>query len=109
VVLLHITLYWIPRVRLAGLGLRGLRDCAAGPPFAERAFLLAACRLSRPSISRRLPSRRFQPSINVYEPVLAVLAAGAAVLFGQGRWRTTSAIRSFGGSGSSAVALRRAA
>lgn len=88
VVLLHIALYWIPAFAFAGLGLHAIRRLRLRPGFPERA-LLATGVFAGAYFLGVFPRADFNHLINVYQPVLALLAAGAATYFGAGRWRTT--------------------
>ena len=85
--ILHVALYWVPAFAFAGLGVHGLRRLRHGPSPAERA-LLATTVFAAAFFLGVFPRADFNHLINVYPPVLAMLAAAAAVHFGQGRWRT---------------------
>jgi hypothetical protein len=88
VVILHVALYWIPAFAFAGFGLRGLRRLRRQCPLSERT-LLATVVFAGAYFLGVFPRADFNHLINVYQPVLAVVAAGAALYFGQGRWRTS--------------------
>jgi hypothetical protein len=83
---LHVALYWAPAFAFAGLGVQGLRRLRCDPSAAERA-LLATTVFAAAFFLGVFPRADFNHLINVYPPVLAMLAAAAAVHFGQGRWR----------------------
>lgn len=101
VTVLHVFLYWIPAFAFAGFGLRGLLGLRARPTFADRA-LLAIVAFAAVYFLGVFPRADFNHLINVYQPVLAMLVAGAAVLFGQGRWRGSKVRR---GSAAAAASL----
>jgi hypothetical protein len=86
---LHVVLFWIPPLAFAGLGIHGLRRIRRGPSAAERA-LLATTSFAAVFYLGIFPRADFNHLINVYTPVLAMLAAAAAVHFGQGRWRAAA-------------------
>jgi len=86
VVVLHIVIYWIPAFATAGFGLRGILRLHRQPGLEERA-LLAIVVFAAIYFLGVFPRADFNHVINVYQPVLAMLAAGAAVHFGKGRWR----------------------
>lgn len=85
--ILHVALYWSPVFAFAGLGLQGMRRLRRNPSAAERS-LLATTVFAAAFFLGVFPRADFNHLINVYPPVLAMLAAAAAVHFGQGRWRS---------------------
>jgi hypothetical protein len=92
VVLLHVALYWIPVFAFAGFGLRGLLRLRRNPSLEERS-LLAMVVFAAVYFLGVFPRADFNHLINVYQPILAMLVAGAAMCFGQGRWRRSAIIK----------------
>lgn len=86
-VVLSVALYWIPVFGFAGFGLHGLLRLRRQPAFSERA-LLATVVFAAVYFLGVFPRCDFNHLINVYQPVLAMLVAGAAANFGHGRWRS---------------------
>jgi hypothetical protein len=96
--ILHVALYWIPAFAFAYLGVRGIRRLRRPTSPAERS-LLATTVFAAAFFMGVFPRADFNHLINVYQPVLAMLAAGSAVLFGRGRWREGRLRRTVAGFG----------
>lgn len=95
--LLHVLLYWGPVLAFVGLGAHGLQRLRQNPTWSERA-LLATTVFAAAFFLGVLPRADFNHLINVYPPVLAMIAAAMAVHFGEGRWNTTPLRRACAGS-----------
>ncbi len=87
-VLQHVALYWIPVFAFAGIGAHAVRRLRHRLEFPERA-LLATGVFAGAYFLGVFPRADFNHLINVYQPVLAMLAMGAAACFGAGRWRAS--------------------
>ncbi|MFN2427090.1 MAG: hypothetical protein ABR587_11665 [Candidatus Binatia bacterium] len=90
--ILHVALYWVPVFGFAGFGLHGLLRIRRGLSLAERS-LLATTVFAAAFFLGVFPRADFNHLINVYPPVLAMMAAAGAVHFGKGRWRASAARR----------------
>ncbi|MBI5504739.1 MAG: hypothetical protein HY899_08040 [Deltaproteobacteria bacterium] len=86
--LLHVALYWLPPFLFPIVALRGLVQLR-GSSRPQRA-LLALSVFSASCFLGVFPRADFNHLINVYQPVLTLAVATAALSFGAGRWRVSA-------------------